>query len=186
MFATLRTIEREIRSTDGRYLLARLLPYRTAEDRIDGAVLNFVDVTSLRRAEDTRQLERGADGAGRRVDDRLRDPDDRHCRAGSRPGTPARRHVFGYEAEEVIGQPFDILFTARGPGARRARRSELREADQNGRAPDERWMRRKDGSAFFSSGVTAPLRERGARGYAKICRDLTEHGHRPGAGRARG
>ena len=52
MFATLRTIEREVRSTDGRYLLARLLPYRTAEDRIGGAVLNFIDITSLRRAEE--------------------------------------------------------------------------------------------------------------------------------------
>ena len=52
VFATLKTIEREIRSTDGRRLLARLLPYRTAEDRIGGAVLNFVDVTSLRQAEE--------------------------------------------------------------------------------------------------------------------------------------
>ena len=34
-------------------------------------------------------------------------------------------------------------------------------------------MRRKDGSAFFASGVTAPLRS-ASRGYAKICRDTTE------------
>ena len=51
VFATLKTIEREVRSIDGRRLLARLLPYRTTEDRIDGAVLTFVDVTHLRQAE---------------------------------------------------------------------------------------------------------------------------------------
>ena len=51
MFTTLKTIEREIGIDDGRRLLARLLPYRTVENRIGGAVLNFIDVTTLRRTE---------------------------------------------------------------------------------------------------------------------------------------
>ncbi len=52
VFASLKTIEREVTSADGRRrLLARLMPYRTTEDRIAGAVLNFVDVTGLRAAE---------------------------------------------------------------------------------------------------------------------------------------
>jgi two-component system CheB/CheR fusion protein len=34
-------------------------------------------------------------------------------------------------------------------------------------------MRRKDGSPFFASGVSAPLRAGGAQGFAKICRDMT-------------
>lgn len=38
-------IEREIESDDGRWLLTRLLPYRSAEDRIEGVVITFVDVT---------------------------------------------------------------------------------------------------------------------------------------------
>jgi hypothetical protein len=48
-------------SEDGRDFLARLLPYRTAEDKIIGAVLNFVDVTALHAAEEkvrTRSEER--------------------------------------------------------------------------------------------------------------------------------
>ena len=44
-------IERSVRGIDGRQFLARFLPYRTAEDQIVGAVLNFVDVTALHAAE---------------------------------------------------------------------------------------------------------------------------------------
>ena len=51
-FDSLRLIERELRSNDGRWYLARFVPYRTTEDRIDGAVVSFIDVTDRRRAED--------------------------------------------------------------------------------------------------------------------------------------
>ncbi|MBB3343612.1 chemotaxis protein CheB [Luteimonas sp. RC10] len=53
-FETLQLIEREIRSTDGKWYVARVVPYRTAENRIDGAVLTFVDTTSLRPAGERR------------------------------------------------------------------------------------------------------------------------------------
>jgi two-component system CheB/CheR fusion protein len=49
----------------------------------------------------------------------------------------------------------------------------LRIARESGRAPDERWMLRKDGSVFWGSGVTTPLRAGHVEGYAKICRDMT-------------
>lgn len=52
-FHSLKHIEREIRSQDGQWYLARVLPYRTTEDhRIDGAVLTFVDITGRRKAEE--------------------------------------------------------------------------------------------------------------------------------------
>ncbi|CAM2153552.1 two-component system, chemotaxis family, CheB/CheR fusion protein [Pararobbsia alpina] len=51
-FETLRLIERELESNDGRWYLARFVPYRTTEDRIDGAVLSFIDITGRRRAEE--------------------------------------------------------------------------------------------------------------------------------------
>ena len=44
-------IEREVRS-GSRWLLARLLPYRSGEDRIAGVVLTFLDITVRRNAED--------------------------------------------------------------------------------------------------------------------------------------
>ncbi len=55
---SLSTIELEVTHTDGHSFLARLLPYRTAEDRIAGIVLTFVDITARRRAEqDFRETE---------------------------------------------------------------------------------------------------------------------------------
>jgi two-component system, chemotaxis family, CheB/CheR fusion protein len=44
-------IEREVRS-GARWLLARLLAYRSGEDRIAGVVLTFLDITVRRNAED--------------------------------------------------------------------------------------------------------------------------------------
>jgi PAS domain S-box-containing protein len=47
----LQAIEREVRATDGRDFLMRLLPYRTADDRIQGVVVTFVEITERKRAE---------------------------------------------------------------------------------------------------------------------------------------
>ena len=49
-------VERETRSTDGRYYLARLLPYRTSEDQIAGVVLTFVDITQRKQTEESLRM----------------------------------------------------------------------------------------------------------------------------------
>ena len=45
-------VEREVSDNDGRFFLARLLPYRTTDDRIAGVVLTFVDITERQLAKD--------------------------------------------------------------------------------------------------------------------------------------
>ena len=81
--------------------------------------------------------------------------------------------VFGYTASEVIGKSSAIVFTpedrAHGVPAQ-----EMREARRTGRAADERWHMRKDGTRFFASGVLTPLQEGAHSGYVKVARDLTE------------
>lgn len=44
-------LESEVESIDGRNFMMRVRPYRTVEDRIRGAVISFVDISSLRGAE---------------------------------------------------------------------------------------------------------------------------------------
>jgi len=51
VFETLQPTEREARSRDGRFYIIRVSPYRTTEDRIDGAVMTFFDITIRRAAE---------------------------------------------------------------------------------------------------------------------------------------
>jgi len=83
--------------------------------------------------------------------------------------------AFGYTAEEVIGQNVAIIFT---PEDRR-REIPLKEretARENGRAADERWHLRKDGTRFYVSGSLSALHDTdgAVKGYVKIARDLSE------------
>ncbi len=59
---------REIQTHEGRWYLRRLLPYRTRDDRIDGVVITFTDVTAVRHAE--LELEQKAEGLEIRVAER--------------------------------------------------------------------------------------------------------------------
>jgi two-component system, chemotaxis family, CheB/CheR fusion protein len=49
---TLTVQEREVQARDGRWYSARVRPYRTADNRIDGAVISFVDIDALKRGRD--------------------------------------------------------------------------------------------------------------------------------------
>jgi PAS domain S-box-containing protein len=87
---------------------------------------------------------------------------------------PGAERVFGYTAQEVTGQYFAIIFT---PEDRRREMpvKEMETARDKGRAADERWHVRKDGTRFYVSGVLTPLRDAdgAVTGYVKIARDLT-------------
>ena len=45
-------VEREVQDERGRWYLTRVLPYRSLDDRIEGVVITFVDITVRRKAED--------------------------------------------------------------------------------------------------------------------------------------
>ncbi|HEX6033238.1 MAG TPA: CheR family methyltransferase, partial [Anaerolineales bacterium] len=52
--AVLRTLvpmEREVQGTEGGWFLLRMRPYRTTEDRIEGLIFTFVEITRLKEAE---------------------------------------------------------------------------------------------------------------------------------------
>ena len=83
--------------------------------------------------------------------------------------------VFGYTEAEIVGQKSAIVFTPEDR-ASGAPAQEIKTAAETGRAEDERWHLRKDGSRFFASGILTPIRdETGAlRGFTKVARDMTE------------
>lgn len=55
VIANLAPIRREIRSRKGRWYDLRMRPYRTVDDKIDGVVITFVDVTDRKLMEDRLQ-----------------------------------------------------------------------------------------------------------------------------------
>ena len=166
-------IEREV--TDGtHWFLLRLQPYRTLEDHIAGVVLTLVDVTertlaveALRVSEERlRLLIESANayaiftfGADRRID----------------TWNSGAQTVFGYTNREILGEQADVLFLPVDREKAELER-ELATTLAQGRADSERWQLRKDGTTFYASGSTMPIRAKDGAiaGFVKIMRDLTE------------
>src|SRR6266576_2372008 len=65
--------------------------------------------------------------------------------------------LFGYTESEIVGRPADVIFTSEDRNAG-APESERVQARRTGRASDERWHKRKDGSRFWASGLLMALR----------------------------
>ncbi len=84
------------------------------------------------------------------------------------------QRVLGYSAAEAIGQPGAMIFSAEDQATNRYG-SEVQLASAEGRAVNERWHLRKDGSLFWGSGLMMPLAA-GDGGFLNIFRDRTvEH-----------
>lgn len=85
------------------------------------------------------------------------------------------QRLFGYSEAEALGQMGTLIFTEedRRAGAPQA---EIATARSTGKAADDRWHRRKDGSRFWANGVLSRLDapDGSLRGFAKILRDNTE------------
>lgn len=169
------TIERKITSPDGeRNYVARIQPYRDVDNLIAGALLTFLDVTGTARAEAAlkakeeefrRIVESAKDYAIFTIDTERKVTD---WLAGAEA-------VFGWTADEMIGRPVDITFTAEDRRAG-APEEEVATARRDGVAPDIRWHVCKDGRRIFIHGSTTALRHEDGpiRGYLKIGQDVTD------------
>lgn len=82
--------------------------------------------------------------------------------------------IFGYSPDEIKGRHCEVVFTSEDV-LRGVHLREMRNARKKGRASDDRWHLRKDGTRFFASGIMMPLYiGQDLTGYAKIVRDMTE------------
>jgi two-component system CheB/CheR fusion protein len=283
-------VAREVPSASGRHYLRRILPYRTMDNRIDGVVVTFVDITDRKHAEEAlraseEQFRRAMEAARMGIwtldpatgtqtrdgnlnrllglypvestqpfgefvahvhpDDRaavaaafdesiregrplalefrvvwpdgtvrwLRDQGDLFGNDGGRQMTgacvdvtdrreaeerlrlvlasatdfaiftldpdrtvtswsPGAEAILGWAEAEMVGRSADLLFTPEDRAAGVPAR-EAEQAREEGRAADERWHLRKDGSRFFASGVMTPL-SGPTGGCVKVLRDLTD------------
>ena len=88
--------------------------------------------------------------------------------------TGARR-LKGYEAHEVIGQPFARFFTPEDQAKGLPERA-LKTAAQEGKFESEGWRVRRDGTRFWALAVLDAMRDDAGKliGFVKVTRDLTE------------
>jgi PAS domain S-box-containing protein len=169
---TLKPVENEVESLSGHWYLMQILPYRTLEDRISGIVMTFTDITKRRLAE--QQLRRSEE----RLHLLVESVTDYSIIIQNTDGyieswNLGAEQMFGYTEKEAVGQHISLIFTPEDR-AKGAAEDEMRTALKDGRASDERWHLRKDGSRFYVSGVLTVLRDGELIGYAKIARDLTK------------
>lgn len=82
--------------------------------------------------------------------------------------------VLGWTEAEILGQPASRLFTP-DDIVDGVPLQELAKATADGRAEDDRWHIRKDGSRFWASGILTAVRNDGGAliGFGKILRDRT-------------
>lgn len=85
------------------------------------------------------------------------------------------QHILGYTQEEIVGKNASKFFTPEDRG-KLVPEQELETAATVGRAEDERWHVRRDGSRFWASGIVTPVRDGFGRliGFSKVMRDMTE------------
>ena len=84
------------------------------------------------------------------------------------------KRIKGYDADEVVGQHFQMFYSPEDREAGLPARS-LETARENGKFEAEGWRVRKDGSKFLASVVIDALYEENELvGFAKITRDITE------------
>lgn len=83
--------------------------------------------------------------------------------------------IKGYAADEIVGRHFSIFYTPEDVAADKPAR-ELTLATAQGRAEDQGWRLRRDGSRFWADvTITAVHDTSGALlGFAKVTRDMTE------------
>src|SRR4029453_13859781 len=135
VISELTPIRREIRSSRDRWFDIRMRPYRTVDDRIDGVLITFVDITDRRAVEEAlrtgeRQLrqQKGLGGLSREpifvwdFDGGIIDWN-RGC-----------EELYGYARHEAVGRPPERLLNTLGAGSSpaEAKRQHIRDTHWGG------------------------------------------------------
>jgi two-component system CheB/CheR fusion protein len=160
--------EIEVRDREGRWFSLRLHPYRTADNRIDGVIMALVDIEELKRAHEKALAHAIVESSSDAIIGNDLDGKIISCNHGA-------ARLFGYKAEELIGQPVTMLI----PPDRQEEEAEILARIRRGESIEhyETVRRRQDGSLLDVSLTISPVKDIHGKiiGASKIARDITEN-----------
>ena len=153
---TLTPREKEVQTQDGHWCIRRIIPYRTQDNRIDGVVITFTDVTERKRAADAvvRRLATIVESSGDAIFSYDLDGTVRTWNQGA-------ERLYGYKSDEVIGQSISLTIPTYGGEEWNAAMARVVRGEFVEQLETERL--RKDGQRV-SAGITySPLRDRNGK-----------------------
>ncbi|MGP0065602.1 MAG: chemotaxis protein CheB [Isosphaeraceae bacterium] len=161
--------EKEVRADDGRWYVRRIMPYRTLDNRIDGVVINFVDITERKQAADAivRRLAAVVESSADAIFNKDLDGTIRTWNRGA-------EELYGYRSDEVLGRsvkmfvPEDRLDEWTRVMAMLARGEHVEQFETE--------RLRKDGRRVAVSLTISPVRDNDGKilGASVIGRDITQ------------
>lgn len=156
------------------WLQVNIRPYRTQNDRTDGVVITFVDITESKESQLALQSSQEryrllTENAQEYAIFML------NTEGYISDWNVGAENLFGYSEQEAIGMDCNMIYTEidRANGVFS---EEMKTAQKERQTADDRWHLRKDGSQFWASGIMVALThpDGSMRGYAKLLRDNTE------------
>ncbi|TWU20019.1 hybrid sensor histidine kinase/response regulator [Allorhodopirellula heiligendammensis] len=99
---------------------------------------------------------------------------DTECRATT--WNDGVKQVLGFDELEFLDRDVRPLIFTPEAHASGVVDAEFERATKNGAASDDRWMKRKDDTQFWASGITSSIRNASGKvvGFSKVMRDMTE------------
>jgi PAS domain S-box-containing protein len=160
--------EAEVRTWDGRWWARRRLPYRTLDNRMDGVVLTFVDITERKKAEETavRRLATLVESSADAIFCKDLDGTIRSWNSGA-------ELLFGYASHEIVGRSVGILVPDDRAEEWTAVMAQLARGQHNTGLETERL--RKDGQRVSVAVTISPMVDDDGTvvGASIIARDIT-------------
>jgi len=162
---TLVPVEREVGQANGNWFLARLMPYRTADDRIAGVVFTFIDISERKQAEEVRMwLSAVVSSTSDAIISFAPDETILSWNSGA-------QRLFGYAPHEAIGQPLSMLL----PEDSEEHARMLAEIAAGGNVGNfETVRRRRDGALVHVAITASPIKDNDAQVVAgtALARDI--------------
>lgn len=118
VLSELAPIRRDVRSRAGKWYDVRLRPYRTVDDKIDGVVITFIDISERRQVEQALEQTERQLAQQKRLVEMTRVPlfiwdfDD-----GIVEWNRGSEELYGYTRQEALGQKEEQLLLTTPPGA---------------------------------------------------------------------